>query len=170
MRMGYSLALSVAALLKTSMSEMKHSANTLYVLVDLMVIAAPVRLFHMFYPIGLGSCYVIFNSLYFLQEGTIYMAHAPPEASKYAYNFMNWKKPVEAIITCVLGVFLSVLAQITLFLFFRLRVCIWQKVCDGDASRMESELQNIVLSHSSSYNTIDDAIEDKKTVFEKTID
>ncbi|KAL8600099.1 hypothetical protein ACOMHN_009706 [Nucella lapillus] len=166
---------------KTTMNQIKHTANTLYVLLDVMVMATPFRLFHMFFAITLGSCYVLFNGFFFLNGESLAMdtaTHVPGttttpgqvssrklnpstwtlktlERERDAYNYLNWHAPVEAIITCVMAMFLCVLSQLLLFLLFRLRLGIWQKMYGARGWRMESELQNIVLSQSSSYNTID---------------
>ena len=37
----------------TPMSQLKHSLNTIYVLVDLFANAMPVRLYHVVYPLAL---------------------------------------------------------------------------------------------------------------------
>lgn len=148
-------------------SSTKHTANSIYIFLDIMVIASPFRIFHMFFAVGLGSCYVVFNALYFLSQGIIITPHAT-DASHVVYSLLNWHQPVKAIITCTLSIFLALVAQLVLFLVFRLRLCIWQTVCDGDASsRFESELQNIVVSQSASYNTIEEIVEEKKPYSEK---
>lgn len=151
-------------LLKTTMSEIKHTANTVYVVLDLLTIGAPIRVFHMFFTITLGSCYAIFNAVYFLNNGPTAMGGHEEGGRHLAYNFLSWHKPVEAIITCVLAMFLCVLGQCVLFLLFRLRVCVWQKVYGGLEGRMDSEMQNIVMSTSASYNTIDETMEEKKVL------
>ncbi|XP_076468717.1 uncharacterized protein LOC143299418 [Babylonia areolata] len=180
---------------KTPMNQVKHTANTLYVLLDMMVMATPFRLFHMFFSITLGSCYVLSNGIFFLNGQSLAMdvdsTHRPttpawtpgPAGSKLSpstwtlrssgverdvYNYLNWHAPVEAIITCVMAMFLSVLAQGLLFLLFRLRLWVWQRMYGSRGWRMESELQNIVMSQSSSYNTIDgDAVPEGPAVTEK---
>ena len=164
---------------KTTMNQVKHTANTLYVLLDLFVIATPFRFFHVFFTITMGSVYILFNGLFFLNGRSLATDLAPAEgaagrAGERAhrgwrggadgepdiYNYLNWHKPVEAIITCVMAMFLCVLAQLLLFFVFRLRVCVWQKLFGGEGWRMESELQNIVVSQSTSYNTIDENAEE----------
>ncbi|KAK7483684.1 hypothetical protein BaRGS_00025117 [Batillaria attramentaria] len=157
-------------MLKTTMSQVKHTANTVYVVVDMLVIGAPFRVFHMFFPITLGSCYAIFNAIYFLNDGPTRMFGDEEGARHLAYNFLSWHKPVEAIITCVVAMFLCVIAQIVLFVLFRLRVCVWQKLYGDCEGRMDSELQNIVvMSQSASYNTIDEGLEEKRVAEKRPV-
>ena len=272
---------------KSTMNQIKHTINTLYVLLDIFLMATPFRLFHVFITIFVGSSYVLFNGLFFLcgislsddptstesalsslftsaspttpmHTTTTTTATTTTAASKLLsavgaslsgvlsstlspltnqaankdslgfesqnfdsnlnnvnnevrkfldqsgaewgteeegfrvrgwhggaehlgqlgmggggrigwsadgtnagsndiYNYLNWHTPVEAIITCVLAMFLCVLAQVLLFLLFRLRLYLTQRfLLDGGSSR-DAELQNIVsMSRSSSYNsTID---------------
>ena len=48
----------------TPMSQLKHSLNTIYVLIDMFANAVPVRLYHMIYPLVVGLVYCLFNVLY----------------------------------------------------------------------------------------------------------
>ncbi|CAE1286992.1 unnamed protein product [Acanthosepion pharaonis] len=77
--------------LMTNMSKMKHMLNTVYVVLDIFISATPIRIFHMLFPIMLGSIYAIFNATYFLNDGTIL------DGRHYAYNVLNWNVPAEAI-------------------------------------------------------------------------
>jgi hypothetical protein len=216
---------------KTTMNQIKHTANTIYVLLDLFLMATPFRLFHLFFTVFLGSCYVLVNGLFFLGGRSVassdssdtdafssFPTSSPVPVTTTAadsvlsqpvfidgggqwaneeagyrvrgwrggletigdrggwgegleedggkmandiYNYLNWHKPVEAIITVVMAMFLAVMAQLLLFLLFRLRVWLAQKFLDADPSGgREAELQNIVsCSRSSSYNSTLDQYE-----------
>ena len=141
------------------MSRLKHTMNTVYVIVDVMISGMPIRVLHMFITITLGSVYALFNALYFLNDGTIATGYGGKHEHHYAYSFMNWRKPIEAVITCVLCVMLSIISQVLLHLLYQLRVWIYSRFYFNDCDTHESELQNII-SASTSYNTLDDKCPD----------
>ncbi|XP_046334701.1 protein rolling stone-like [Haliotis rufescens] len=145
---------SHSELLATPMSRVKHTMNTVYVIIDVMITGAPLRVLHMFMTITLGSVYALFNAIYFLNDGTVTDSR---EERHYAYNFMNWNKPVEAVITCVLCVLQAMLAQVILNFLYRLRMWVFSKFYYiPDDPTLDSEMQNIVMSTSTSYNAVDD--------------
>ncbi|KAK7102266.1 hypothetical protein V1264_020510 [Littorina saxatilis] len=190
---------------RTTMNQIKHTVNTLYVVIDVLLLATPFRLFHMFATIFLGSLYVLFNSVLFLNGQTLTPDFPHPggrvveesrvqplgrwrydggrgvqgrwgepasgvrEEEAQVYNYLDWHKPVEAIITCVMAMFLCVLAQTLLFLVFRLRLWAWQRLHGGEGWRVGEELQNIVMSQSSSYNTIDENAEEQSSIGKKPV-
>lgn len=130
-------------LFQTDLSRLKHTMNSVYVLLDMMISATPFRLLHMLYTMALGSVYSLFNAIYFLNDGTIL------EGRHYAYNVLNWVKPTEAIVTCTLCIVLAILSQTLLFLLYRLRLWIFSKVYFKEHSLaplddFESEMSSII--------------------------
>jgi len=81
----------------TPMSQLKHSLNTIYVLVDMFANAVPVRLYHMIYPLVVGLAYCLFNVLYFVNDGR------GPNGRPYAYDLMDWRNPLGSSVTVLLG-------------------------------------------------------------------
>lgn len=139
------------AILMTDMSRLKHTLNTVYVMVDLMLSATPIRILHLFIPVMLGSIYSLFNALYFLNNGTIL------EGRHYAYNVLNWDHPQEAVITCIICVIQSCLSQIILFELYKLRRWIHSKLFFGQrGDNPYSEMQSI-MTNTMKYSTIDDS-------------
>ena len=131
------------------MSQLKHTLNSVYVIVDIFVSGTPFRILHLFYTVGLGSVYSLFNAVYFLNDGTIL------EGRHYAYNLLNWNKPAEAIVTCILCVVLCVFSQIIIFEVYKLRVCVYTKIFfDSDSEKSDAEMQNIISEQQPSYMTI----------------
>ncbi|XP_048742654.1 protein rolling stone-like [Ostrea edulis] len=133
-------------LFQTDLSRMKHTLNSVYVLLDVMISATPFRLLHMLYTMVLGSIYALFNAMYFMNDGTIL------EGRHYAYNVLNWVKPTEAIVTCTLCIVLSILSQTILFLLYRLRVWIHCKLYFKEPAAaplddFESEMSSIISDH-----------------------
>jgi hypothetical protein len=125
---------------------MKHSLNSVYVILDMMISATPFRLLHMLYTVVLGSAYALFNAVYFMNDGTIL------EGRHYAYNVLNWVKPTEAIVTCTLCIVLSILSQTVLFLLYRLRLWIHSKLYFKEPAvapldDFESEMSSIISDH-----------------------
>lgn len=128
-----------AKVLRTPMSYVKHSLNTAYVLLDVIISGSPYRILHLLYTVGIGSVYSLFNAIYFLNDGTIF------QGRHYAYSILDWGKPPEAIVTCVLCLVLCVFAQIILYELHKIRVLIYTKFFSGQIySKPDSEMEGIV--------------------------
>ncbi|OWF39521.1 protein rolling stone-like [Mizuhopecten yessoensis] len=147
---GFLTFLDTSKILTSDMSRLKHTLNTTYVVLDLLISAAPVRLLHMLFAIMLGSIYSLFNAIYFLNDGTIL------QGRHYAYNVLNWENPAEAIVTCVLCIVQAILSQFILYEIYKLRSWIFSKTYfDMAASRDGSEMQSI-MADSPKYMTLDE--------------
>ena len=132
---------------------MKHTLNTAYVLVDVLVSGTPFRILHLLYAVGLGSVYALFNAVYFLNDGTIM------EGRHYAYNLLDWGRPSEAVVTCTLCVVLCVFAQIILYEVYKIRAFVFTRVYFGSdgVTKSDSEMQRIMAEMDApAYQTIDD--------------
>ena len=53
------------------MSRLKHTMNSIYVIVDVMVGATPIRVYHYFFVVFTGSVYTVFNALYYINNGSL---------------------------------------------------------------------------------------------------
>ncbi|KAJ8301801.1 hypothetical protein KUTeg_020788 [Tegillarca granosa] len=141
-------------LLQTDMSHVKHTLNTVYVIFDVMVTAVPFRILHMIMTIMLGSSYSLFNALYFLNNGKIL------DGRHYAYQVLKWTHPSEAIVTCVLCLFLAILSQLILYGLYKLRHWIFSKIYFQDGNgRSDGEMQSIITDDAPKYMTIDESQE-----------
>ncbi|XP_012945385.1 protein rolling stone [Aplysia californica] len=145
---------SNAPLLTSDMSRLKHTVNTLYVLADVMLGATPIRVYHLFFSVFLGSFYTVFNALYYINNGSL-LTQTGVALDGRDYYFMNWTQPVEAVCTCVLGVMLSVAAQFVLHALYRLRHWLHGRLQPGHTG-LDAELENIVTA-SASYNSLEEA-------------
>lgn len=143
----------------TEMSQLKHTLNTAYVLLDILIGATPFRVFHMLFTICLGSVYSLFNAVYFLNDGTIL------EGRHYAYNVLDWGNPTEAIVTSVLCILQSVLSQIILYELYKIRTWVFHRIYfrASEKSR-DSELQSI-MEETTGYMTYTDKTADEDTIF-----
>lgn len=137
--------------LMTNMSKMKHMLNTVYVVLDIFISATPIRIFHMLFPIMLGSIYAIFNATYFLNDGTIL------DGRHYAYNVLNWNVPAEAIVTCILCIAQTIFSQIILYHLAALRKWIHSKIYKPrePIPEHDSEMQSIMSADSTTYLATD---------------
>lgn len=123
------------------MSQMKHTLNTVYVITDVLISGTPFRVLHLLFTIGLGSVYSLFNAFYFLNDWTIM------EGQHFAYTLLDWRKPSESIVTCVLCVFMCIFAQIVLYELYKIRfsIHVYTKLFFGPASgKSDSEMQRIM--------------------------
>jgi len=111
------LGADLSSFMTTPLSQLKHSLNTIYILVDMFANAMPVRFYHMIYPLLAGLVYAIFNVLYFVNDGR------GPNGHPYAYDLMDWPRhPLGSTITVLLGFVLCVVAQSLLYAFYRGRL------------------------------------------------
>ena len=100
----------------TPMSQLKHSLNTIYVVVDMFANAIPVRIYHMIYPLIAGLVYTVFNVTYFVNNGRGIDGH------HYAYDLMDWRNPLGSTVTVLLGFVLTAIVQFLLYAFYRARL------------------------------------------------
>ena len=134
------------------MSHLKHTLNSVYVVVDILFSGTPFRILHLFYTVGLGSVYALFNALYFLNDGTIL------EGRHYAYNLVDWSKPTEAIVTSFLCVVICLFCQIIIFEVYKIRVCLHAKIYfdSDDDDSPDSEMQSIISEQPPAYMAVND--------------
>ena len=80
------------------------------------------------------------------------------EGRHFAYNLLDWSKPSEAVVTCVLCVVMCIFGQIILYELYKIRVGIYTRLYFGpDGSKPDSEMQRIMgEAEAPAYQTIDD--------------
>ena len=139
--------------MQTTSSQIKHTLNTIYVLLDVLISGGPIRIVHFVYTVLLGSVYAVFNAIYFLNDGTIL------EGRHYAYNVLDWGEPTKAIMTCALCVILCIFAEVLLYTFYRIREWIYTKLYFGsDGCKSDAEMQKIMQEpEGPAYQTISEA-------------
>lgn len=113
------------------MSQLKHTLNTVFVIVDLFANAIPIRILHLIYPLSLGIVYAIFNAVYFINDGV------GPNGRPYAYDVLDWRNPLGSAITCFLGLILCVIVQVLLYGIYRVRLWVHWKLMTRLAKELE---------------------------------
>lgn len=99
-----------------AMNFLVHGVNSLLMLLDLLVVAHPVKIFHFLYPLALSLIYAIFTYVYFISGGL------SKDGTRYIYPIIKWDKPGTTTLVCLgVMVFLIVLHLFT-FGMFKLRI------------------------------------------------
>ena len=93
-----------------------HAFNSLQIIIDVAIVARPVRLLHIIYPLLYGACYLIFSVIFWLQD----------KKNNVLYpNVLDWNKPGTTMTYVVLLTFLGLpLLQLFHFGVYRLRLSI----------------------------------------------
>lgn len=92
-----------------------HGANSVLMLLDLCLVAHPIRLNYFYWPIAFSLTYTVFSAVYYLVGGTDRFNRV------FIYNILDWRHPVKTLlITIVCLAFVIVLHSIVcLFSFSR---------------------------------------------------
>ncbi|CAH0562725.1 unnamed protein product [Brassicogethes aeneus] len=80
-----------------------HGSNSIFMMIDLMVVAHPVIFMHFIYTSIFGITYATFTLIYYLCGGT------SREGNVYIYTILNWDNPGTTVLTC-LGVLVFLIA------------------------------------------------------------
>ncbi|XP_076469061.1 protein rolling stone-like [Babylonia areolata] len=79
-----------------------HAANSLYVLLNLLMTSTPTRLLHCLHPVLFGVVYTVFTALYHVAGGT------NVQGQRYVYRVTDWDRPARTLLTSSLSNFLAV--------------------------------------------------------------
>lgn len=105
----------------------RHGINSLVALVDVIMLAYPVRILHFIYVMIYGWVYAFVTFLYWLSN--------PKE--HVVYDLIDYKNPIKIVFGYVFLTILVFLMQITHFLAYRLKVLIRSKYFEKDCSVCE---------------------------------
>ena len=123
--------------MNSNMCIVKHTLNTVYVLVDLFLCATPIRILHLIYPVVFGFVYSVFNSIYFLSDNTGHNDKA------YTYKVMHWtEEPVKAVLMSAVGLLVSALVQVGLWSFYEFRVAVYNKCTQTHTNTSEATIDD----------------------------
>jgi len=100
-----------------------HAVNSLFVILDAVIIARPVKLLHFIYPEIFGVTYVLCNIIFWSLD----------KKKNVVYSLLDWNKPPTAAST-VLGLVLVVvpLLQLLFFGIYRLRLAVYKCIYGKD--------------------------------------
>ncbi|GFR63126.1 protein rolling stone-like [Elysia marginata] len=110
-----------------ALSVMTHGVNSLYVLLDIFIVASPVRLLHFVYSCGYAGVYLLFSIFYHLADGT------NSSSKPYIYSALDWSNTGKSA-GMALGVILVAVPLVHLFQFalFTLRLHLAETCCSGE--------------------------------------
>lgn len=117
------------------MSIAKHTANAIYVLVDLFIISTPVRLLHVVYPMTVGVLYSTFYAVYFASGGI------GPLGKDYIYDVLNWNKDsVSSVLACLFAFTMIVMSQSVLYLVYKIRSSLGRNQDEDEEHFLDDDL------------------------------
>ncbi|XP_067621794.1 protein rolling stone-like [Eurosta solidaginis] len=98
-----------------------HAFNSIFMILDLMLIAFPGRILHFIYPLCLALIYTIFTVIYYYAGGVDCIGN------RYIYPILDWSSPGWATLT-VLGCYLLIFIFSWIhFGLYKLRTSIYHK-------------------------------------------
>lgn len=99
-----------------------HVFNSVFMFLDLLVVAYPIRLLHIFLPCVFGSVYAVFSYIYFAAGGL------NQHGETFIYKVLDWRKPEATLITCAGVLALSCFIYIIMFMVYKVRVIIYRRI------------------------------------------
>ena len=105
---------------KTNIHDLNvHAFNTLQILIDIAIVARPVRLLHVIYPFLYGLCYIIFSVIFWFQD---------KENNVLYPNVLDWNHPgTTGIVIAILALIGIPLLQLAAFGLYRLRLYVYKR-------------------------------------------
>jgi len=99
----------------------RHGINSLVTIVDVIILAYPVRIYHSFYTMLYGWMYTLVAFLYWL----------PDKENHVIYVTMDFNKPMLTLIGCIFLSSVTVFLQFIHYLVYRLKLYIRDRVCEN---------------------------------------
>lgn len=96
-----------------------HATNCVFMLLDLVIVAYPVRIWHVIQPIGFGLLFCVFSVVYYLCGGT------DKKGRPFIYNVLDWRSPGKAMVTVVGTIILAVMTHVLMFFLYKLRTFLY---------------------------------------------
>ncbi|XP_067621784.1 protein rolling stone isoform X3 [Eurosta solidaginis] len=99
-----------------------HACNSIFMFIDLLIVAHPLRLLHIFLPVLFGSIFAIFSIIYHLCGGK------NKKGQPYIYHVIDWNEPLSATLVVFGVVLLSCCIYMMLFTIYKLRIMVYRHV------------------------------------------
>ncbi|KAI8119300.1 Protein rolling stone, partial [Lucilia cuprina] len=99
-----------------------HAFNSICMFIDLLIVAHPLRLLHMFLPVSFGLFYAFFSVIYQLCGGH------NRKGKPYIYHVIDWNKPVNSTLTVVGVILLCCCVYMALFTIYKLRTLLYRRL------------------------------------------
>ena len=97
-----------------------HALNTVQILIDIAIVARPVRLLHVIYPFVYGACYIIFSAIFWSQD----------KVNNVLYqNVLDWNKPgTTGIVVALLAIVGIPLLHVLFYGIYHLRLYTFKRI------------------------------------------
>ncbi|XP_063928199.1 protein rolling stone-like isoform X4 [Zophobas morio] len=113
-----------------------HANNSILMMIDLFVVAHPIRLLHCCYPIVFGICYALFSVIFYAAGGI------SREGKVFIYNILDWSKPGITSAVCIAVLGFLVIVHIICWALHKLRLWISSKyLIKEDKGLKEGEIE-----------------------------
>lgn len=106
-----------------ALSILAHAFNSILMVIDVIIVAFPVRILHIFLPILFTLCYLIFSIIYYFAGGTDSLGN------RFIYPILDWNKPGVALRTSGLVLILFCIIAFILFIIYKIRIIIHRRIC-----------------------------------------
>ncbi|EFA11216.1 protein rolling stone [Tribolium castaneum] len=93
-----------------------HANNSVLMMIDLFVVAHPIRLLHCCYPVVFGICYAVFSVIFYAAGGI------SREGQVYIYNILDWRKPGTTTVICLAVLAFIVIVHISCWGLHKFRI------------------------------------------------
>ncbi|XP_008199214.1 protein rolling stone-like [Tribolium castaneum] len=93
-----------------------HANNSVLMMIDLFVVAHPIRLLHCCYPVVFGICYVVFTVIFYAAGGTT------TEGQVIIYDILDWRKPGTTTVICLAALAFTVIVHVSCWGLYKFRI------------------------------------------------
>lgn len=127
-----------------------HACNSIFMVIDFVIVAHPIRLMHVVWPLAAGLLYGVFTMIYYYAGGE------DPDGFHYIYAVIDWSEPAK-VLPVVIGIMIFiVLLHTFVFWMYRLRVFVYKKYFVKNAATAEDRGQSNLTFKSDSLDNITD--------------
>ncbi|KAJ8955385.1 hypothetical protein NQ318_003482, partial [Aromia moschata] len=110
-----------------AMNYFVHGNNSILMMIDLWMVAHPIRILHFVYPAVCGVTYTIFSVIYYSAGGT----GTNKEEPKCIYRILDWDRPLSTALTCVGVTIFLICLHFLVYLVTKLKISVYQKCCSA---------------------------------------
>ncbi|GAB0089035.1 Protein rolling stone [Sergentomyia squamirostris] len=103
-----------------------HATNSVFMFIDILIVAYPVRIYHACHALVFGGVYIIFSVIYFVAGGTT------KTGSTYIYSVLNWNNPGSAMLTFLGVCALGIIIHLIVYFIYLIRTWIYRRYFEED--------------------------------------
>lgn len=86
-----------------------HAFNSIFMLIDLFLVAQPIHFNHVIYPFIFSTTYTLFSYIYFLCGGTGKLNRPS------IYPILNWNKPIQTLVISTFALFFVIIVYVLVY-------------------------------------------------------